>query len=500
MGAQGSSKPVVLAIDQGTTGTKALLLDASLRVLSEAGCEFAQHFPRPGWVEHEPDEIFESVRASVVQAIAQAGVDAGQIAAIGITNQRETTLIWDAKTGRALHRAIVWQDRRTADFCRELEREGLEEIFRRKTGLVIDPYFSGTKIRWILDQSEGAREAAARRQVLFGTVDSYLAWRLTAGASHVTDVSNASRTLLMDLRTCRWDAELAELLDIPTEFLPEIVDNDQIFGETRGAGFLPDGIPIAALVGDQQAALFGQVCFQPGEAKCTYGTGAFVVLNTGEEIIHSRRGMLSTAAWKIGGKTTYALEGSCFVAGAVVQWLRDGLGLIRSSEEIEALAASVDDAGGVVFVPALTGLGAPYWNPQARGSISGLTRGTTAAHIARAALEGIAFQIHDILEAMKDDLGAPVLKLKVDGGAARNDLLLAFQADILGIDVIRPQITSTTSVGAALQAGLAVGLFPSIEAIREVWKEERRFSPQMDAAEADERRERWRRALAAVRA
>ncbi len=493
------SEGVILAVDQGTTGTKALLLDSKLNVLSEVGEEFPQHFPSPGWVEHDPLDIFESVRSTVLKALASAEVNADKIRAIGITNQRETTLLWEKNGGKPIHRAIVWQDRRTTEFCEELRREGLESLFRLKTGLLLDPYFSGTKIRWLLDNVSGARKQAEAGNLIFGTVDTYVTWRLTNGDSHVTDVSNASRTLLMDLESSGWDAELLDLLKVPEVLLPEIRDNDQTFGHTRGLDFLPDGIPIASLVGDQQAALFGQVCFEPGEAKCTYGTGAFLVLNTGSEIVRSKRGMLSTTAWRLGGNTCYALEGASFIAGAIVQWLRDGLGVIRRSEDVEELAQTVSSSDGVVFVPSLTGLGAPYWDPKARGVISGITRGTTAGHIARAALEGIALQIHDILRAMQQDLGKPIPELKVDGAAARNDGLVQFQADVLGIDAVRPQITSTTSLGAALQAGLSIGLFPSIAEIRKIWKEEARFRPKMKKRELNEHLERWNKGVRQAR-
>jgi glycerol kinase len=482
---------VILAIDQGTTGTKALILDTNLDVLAEETVDFPQHFPSPGLVEHEPAEIVASVELATARAIAAARLSASQIRAIGITNQRETTVVWDAHSGRPIHRAIVWQDRRTTDLCAELERQGHGEEFRAKTGLLLDPYFSGTKIRWILDNVSGARELANAGRLRFGTIDTFLTWRLTNGAAHVTDISNASRTLIMDLESGAWDPELADRLGVPIAMLPEIRDNDRVFATTKNAGFLPDGIPIGALIGDQQSALFGQACFSPGEAKCTYGTGAFLVMNTGKKIARSKRGLLSTAAWRIGGETCYALEGSSFVAGAVVQWLRDGLGIIERSADVEALAASVPSSEGVSFVPAFAGLGAPHWDPNARGLICGLTRGTTKAHIARAAIEGIAFQIHDILDAMQQDLGHRLHELKVDGGASRNDLLLQFQADLLGVDTIRPSITSTTALGAALQAGLTVGLFGSIPDLRKTWREERRARPRMDRKEAAERVERW---------
>lgn len=501
-----SEKEVILAIDQGTTGTKALLLDGSLQVLTEASREFPQHFPSPGEVEHDLDEIFQSVRDSVCEALEAGSVEAGAIAAIGITNQRETTALWKAENGQPIHRAIVWQDRRTAGKCRELKEAGLEDLFREKTGLVLDPYFSGTKIAWLLDEVEDARRMAEAGELRFGTIDTFLCWKLSGGASHSTDISNASRTLLMDLEDCRWDDQLLDALGIPASLLPAIMDNDSIFAKTSGLDFLPDGIPIAGMLGDQQSALFGQACFEAGEAKCTYGTGGFLMLNTGEKVVRSNSGLLSTAAWKIGGRTTYALEGSAFIAGAIVQWLRDGLGLISDSSEVEELAASVDDCGGVVFVPALAGLGAPHWDPETRGLVAGLTRGSTAAHIARAALEGIAFQINDILSAMRIDLqqegtgtGNELLELKVDGGASNNNLLMQFQADLLRCEVSRPSITSTTALGAALQAGLTTGIFESTDQIRETWREDRRFIPLMEEAEALENQSRWEAAVRQAR-
>jgi glycerol kinase len=489
----------ILAIDQGTTGTKALVLDDRLDIAGEASREFPQHFPAAGHVEHDLGEILESVRGAVREALAAAGVEGSKIAAIGITNQRETTTVWERDNGRPIHRAIVWQDRRTADLCQELKLQGLESTFRQKTGLLLDPYFSGTKVAWLLDKVPGARRQAESGKLLFGTIDTFLAWKLSGGESHVTDISNASRTLFMDLEKCAWDEDLLGILRVPASLLPEIRANDEVFGHTKGLDFLPDGIPLAALLGDQQSALFGQVCFNAGEAKCTYGTGAFVVLNTGEQVVRSRRGLLSTTAWRLGGKTCYALEGSCFVAGAIVQWLRDGLRLIEHSEEIEELARTVESSDGVVFVPALTGLGAPHWDPKARGLITGITRGTTAGHLARAALEGIAFQIHDILKAMQQDLGRPLRELKVDGGASRNDLLLQFQADILGVEVVRPQITSTTALGAALQAGLTTGIFSSPAAIKKIWKEERRFRPPRRRRDVTEHIARWETALRQAR-
>ena len=507
MSPNSASDGVILAIDQGTTGTKALLLDAKLNLLAESAREFPQRFPSPGRVEHDLDDIWNSVRMSVTSAIATAGIDASAIRGIGITNQRETTAIWDGASADPIHTAIVWQDRRTTERCQELKAQGHESRFRELTGLLLDPYFSGTKIEWLLDNVKGARARADAGELRFGTIDTYLAWRLSGGAAHVTDVSNASRTLLMELETCQWHDELLGILNVPRSLLPQIRDNDGIFAETAGLDFLPDGIPVAAMIGDQQSALFGQVCFDTGEAKCTYGTGAFLMLNTGGTIVRSKRGLLSTCGWRIGGETTYALEGSAFIAGAIVQWLRDGLRMIRSSEDIEELARSVDSADGVVFVPALTGLGAPHWDPTARGLISGLTRGSTSAHIARAALEGIAFQIHDILSAMQLDIeendggekGA-IQELKVDGGASNNALLMQFQADLLGCEAVRPCITSTTALGAALQAGLTTGLFASTTEIRGIWQEDCRFKPRMKKKDVAEHVERWEHAVRQARA
>ncbi len=490
---------MILAIDQGTTQTKAVLLDQDVQVVAEAAEEFPQYYPRPGWVEHDPEEIVKSIRKAVGAALRRARLQPSRIAAIGITNQRETTVVWDARSGRALGRAIVWQDRRTAGECKALKSRGFENRVRAVTGLVIDPYFSGTKITWILDHFPGARRSAGSGFLRFGTIDTYLLWRLTGGQVHATDVSNASRTLLLNLKSCRWDEEMLRLFRIPPSVLPEVRPSDQVLGRTRALGFLPDGIPVAGLIGDQQAALFGQACFGRGEAKCTYGTGSFLLVNTGPRLIRSRNGLLATAGWRLGRETTYVLEGSVFIAGAAVQWLRDGLGLIKSSSDVERLAASVPDSGGVVMVPALAGLGAPHWKPEARGLISGITRGTTAAHIARAALEGIAFQCHDVLQAMERDLKRPLRTVKVDGGAAQNDLLLQFQADITGRTILRPKMTSTTTaLGSAFLAGLAVGVFPSLRKIRSAWEEDRRFRPGMARRAAEGHLRRWRGALGKV--
>ncbi len=483
------SKDLVLAIDQGTTGTTALIVDREIRVLSSYNVEFPNHYPQPGHVEHDPAEIWESVAAAVSGAIARAGVSVERIAALGITNQRETSLFWDRQTGRPIHNALVWQDRRTADQCAALRAAGHEALFKSRTGLVLDPYFSGTKARWMLDNVPGARDAAARGELAFGTIDTYLAWRLCG--EHVTDPSNASRTLMLDLKTLDWSDELLEILGVPRAALPRVGESSEIYGLTRGVGFLPDGIPVAGLIGDQQGALFGQACFSTGMAKCTYGTGAFILMNTGDEIRASNTGMLTTVAWKLGGKAQYALEGSAFIAGAAVQWLRDGLGLFTSANEIEALAASVPDSGGVTFVPALAGLGAPHWRPHARGIITGITGGTTKAHIARATLDGIALQIDEILRAMAGDLGVPLAELRVDGGAARNDLLMQRQADLLGVPCVRPTVLETTGLGSALLAGIAVGLWRDTSEVATSWREHRRFVPMGNEADLSATRARW---------
>ncbi len=484
---------VILAIDQGTTGSTALLLDERLRVLSTCNVEFPNHFPRPGWVEHEPGEIWASVAQAVQGVLERAELSAEAIRAIGITNQRETSLFWDPSSGQPIHRALVWQDRRTTDHCRELKEQGHEERVRARTGLVLDPYFSGTKARWLLQNVPGAQQRAAAGELHFGTIDSWLCWRLTG--AHVTDPSNASRTLLFDLHELDWSDELCDLLQVPRACLPRVASNSEIYGRTRGVGFLPDGIPVAGMAGDQQAALFGQGCFEPGMAKSTYGTGAFVLLNTGATAAPSDSGMLTTVAWSLAGSTTYALEGSAFIAGAAVQWLRDQLGFVSTAAEIEALAASVPDAGGVLFVPALVGLGAPHWRPEARGIISGLTRGTTRAHIARAALEGIAMQVADILEAMVGDLGSALQELRVDGGAARNDLLMQLQADLLSVPCVRPTVLETTALGSAFLAGLAVGVWSDTAQVGAAWAQDRRFHPAMPASQVRELRSAWAAAV-----
>ncbi|MEA2604435.1 MAG: glycerol kinase [Acidobacteriota bacterium] len=493
--------PHVLALDQGTTSSRAIVFDDSGLGLAMAQREIQQIFPRPGWVEHDPLEIWDSQLATAREALARAGLTASDVAALGITNQRETTLVWDRATGLPLTNAIVWQDRRTADACERLKRAGLDPLFRERTGLVLDPYFSGTKLAWILNHVPGARAAAAAGRLAFGTVDSWLLWKLTGGPDggrHATDVTNASRTLLWNLHTAAWDEELLAAFDIPIEMLPEVLSSSEVYGETVPA-LLGSPIPIAGIAGDQQAALFGQACLAPGMVKNTYGTGCFLLMNTGERLTPSRHELLTTPAWRLGGRTDYALEGSVFVAGAVVQWLRDGLGIIRSAGEIEALAASVPDAGGIVLVPAFTGLGAPHWDAYARGALVGITRGTTAAHIARAALEGIAFQVADVLTAMEADSGLPTAELRVDGGATVNNLLMQIQADLMGVPVVRPRVQETTALGAAYLAGLATGVWKDTAEISARWQVERTFEPALDPGRAAEKRARWRRAVERAR-
>ncbi len=488
----------ICAIDQGTTGTTVIILDENLNVKGRVNQEFEQIYPKPSWVEHNPEAIWQSTLDTLAQASKQAGIQPSDIAAVGITNQRETTVVWDRSTGAPIHNAIVWQDRRTAGRIKQLSDEGHGPAVQKKTGLVLDPYFSGTKIDWILDQVSGARERAEAGELAFGTIDTFLLWRLTGGDAHKTDVSNASRTLLMDLHTGQWDDDLLKLFRVPREVLPEICGNAEIFGEVRNIPGLVDGTPVCGIAGDQQAALFGQTCFQPGEAKCTYGTGAFLLMNTGHQPVMSDHKMLTTAAWKLDGKMTYALEGSAFIAGALVQWLRDGLKIIDSAPQIEELAAQVESSDGVVLVPSLAGLGAPHWNPEARGVIWGLTRGTTRAHIARAALEGIALQNVDILKAMESDLGEPLKELKVDGGASANGLLMQMQSNLLGRRIVRPAMTDTTALGAALFAGLAVGIFSDLTDIREAWRADATFEPDMKEAERQRQLGLWAQAIQRV--
>ena len=486
----------VMAIDQGTTGSTVLLLDEQMEVHAKGYREFEQIYPNPGWVEHDPEAIWTSVRHAVASALEQAHADPSHIAAIGITNQRETTVLWEKSTGRPIANAIVWQCRRTADFCEELRAQGKEAEVSAKTGLVLDPYFSGTKVRWLLDNVAGARDRALKGELAFGTVDSFLLWRLTGGKVHATDLSNASRTLLMNIETLSWDEGLCGLFQVPMSVLPEIRSCSEVYGHTQGLDFLPDGIPVAGMAGDQQAALFGQACFSEGQAKCTYGTGAFLMVNTGDKLVRSDKGLLTTVGWRVKDQVTYALEGSVFIAGAAVQWLRDGLGIIEKAPEIEDLARSVPDSGELVFVPALAGLGAPYWKPDARGLMMGISRGTTAAHVARATLEGIALSVHDVLGAMQDDLGRPLAGLRVDGGAAANNLLMQLQADLLGSRIVRPVMLETTGLGAALLAGLGAGVWSDLQEIERRWRKDREFEPAQDRSQAQVLLERWRKAVA----
>jgi glycerol kinase len=491
-----ASNRFVLALDQGTTSSRALIVDQFGGVQAVAQREFPQIFPNPGWVEHDPIEIWSSQIGSASEALAAAGLSSVDIAAIGITNQRETTLIWNRKTGEPIHNAIVWQDRRTADYCEELTRAGHAEMIAAKTGLQPDAYFSGSKIRWLLDHVAGARESAARGELAFGTMDSWLIWKLTNGKRHVTDVTNASRTMLFNLHTLQWDDELLALLDIPRSLLPEVVPSSGICARTEG---ILDGIPVAGIAGDQQAALFGQMCIEPGMVKCTFGTGCFMLLHIGDKPVPSQHKLLTTIAWGLNGKVEYALEGSMLMGGAVVQWLRDELQIIRASADVEALAESVPDTGGVVLVPAFSGLGAPHWDQYARGALMGMTRGTTRAHIARAALEGIALQVMDVLAAMQADSGLDLAELRVDGGASANNLLMQMQADVLGVKVIRPHNLEATALGAAYLAGLAVGYWPDRATISSQWQIERTFIPRTTAKDREKKRARWQKALDRVR-
>lgn len=491
----------LLAIDQGTSGTTVIVMTPEGETLGRATREFPQHFPRPGWVEHEPEEIWASVVEAIAGALSESAIPVQSIAAIGITNQRETTLLWERASGRPAHRALVWQDRRTADLCAEMTASGHAARVQAVTGLVIDPYFSGSKLTWLLsNHPELARDAQAGH-LAFGTVDSFLVHRLVGGGrdSHVIEATNASRTLLMDLRTLSWSREMCDLWKVPEAILPRIVPSAGVVGVTSRVPGLPDGIPIAGIAGDQQAALFGQGCFERGDVKCTYGTGAFVLVNTGDRPVQSQHGLLATLGWQIGDRVTYALEGACFVAGAAVQWLRDGLGLIASAKEMEPLARSVTSSEGVVFVPALAGLGAPYWDPDARGMILGLTRGTTRAHIARATLDAIALQVDDLLSAMKDDLGSPVRRMRVDGGAAANDLLLELQANYSGVAVERPPELESTARGAAMLAAIGAGLHQGTEQARSMLSTERTFDANIDDSTRTSVKDAWRQAIGRVR-
>lgn len=493
-----TNKKYILALDQGTTSSRAIIFDRGGQIISIGQKEFNQIYPKSGWVEHDPREIWSSQIAVVTEALVRADVKSADIAAIGITNQRETTIVWDRKTGQAVYNAIVWQDRRTAAYCDELKEKGYDEKIKEKTGLLIDSYFSATKIRWILDNVEGARKKAEEGNLLFGTVDTWLIYNLTDKEKHVTDVTNASRTMLFNINTMKWDKELLELFEIPESMLPEVKTSSEIYGQTAGK-ILTDKIPIAGIAGDQQAALFGQLCTKPGMVKNTYGTGCFMLMNIGDKPIVSKNKLVTTVAWQIGDKVTYALEGSIFIAGAIVQWLRDGLGIIKSSEDVEALANKVKDTDGVYLVPAFAGLGAPHWDSYARGTIVGLTRGSNASHIARAALEGIAFQTVDILKAMEADAEKEIKELRVDGGATNNNLLMQFQSDLLQANVVRPKITETTAIGAAYLAGLAVGYWKDLDDLKDQWQIDRTFEPDVKTDVKGHLRN-WHHAVEAARA
>ena len=488
----------ILAFDQGTTSSRAIVFDRNGNLVASAQKEFTQIYPKPGWVEHDPDEIWSTQAGVALEAITKAGLESSSIEAIGITNQRETTIVWNRKTGKPVYNAIVWQDRRTSDYCDLLKKEGYSKTILSKTGLIIDAYFSATKIRWILDNISGARKLAEDGYLVFGTVDSWLLWNLTRGKVHVTDVSNASRTMLFNIHTLDWDDELLRIFNIPLCMLPEVRSSSEVYGNS--AGLFGSPIAVAGMAGDQQSALLGQMCLDPGMVKNTYGTGCFMVMNIGNKPIESKNQLLTTIAWKIGNETQYALEGSIFIAGAVVQWLRDGIGLIAKSADIEKLAAKVATSDGVYFVPAFAGLGAPYWNQHARGTLVGLTRGSTSAHIARAALDSIAYQTMEVLQAMQKDSGIHISELRVDGGATANNLLMQFQSDLLQAKVIRPKVTETTALGAAYLAGLATGYWSGINEIRSQWQAERTFSPVMDSTETHSLIKGWQRAIKAAMA
>jgi glycerol kinase len=491
-------KKFILALDQGTTSSRAIVFDSNGLPVSTAQKEFTQFYPQPGWVEHNPEEIWSTQSSVALEAITKAGIESVNIAAIGITNQRETTVIWNRKTGKPVYNAIVWQDRRTAGFCDKLKKDGLNRKILEKTGLIIDAYFSATKIKWILDNVKGARKSAESGQLAFGTIDSWLLWNLTKGKLHITDVSNASRTMLLNIHSLKWDDELLGIFNIPSGMLPEVRSSSEIYGTTSGQ--FSSSIPIAGVAGDQQAALFGQMCIEPGMVKNTYGTGCFMMMNIGSKPIESKSKLLTTVAWKIGNKTNYALEGSIFVAGAVVQWLRDELGIIRKSGDIEKLAAKVQNSEGVYFVPAFAGLGAPHWNQHARGTIVGLTRGSNSSHVARAALDSIAYQTLEVLLAMQKDSGIDIRELRVDGGATVNNQLMQFQSDLLQANVVRPKITETTALGAAYLAGLAVNYWSDIRSVKQQWQIDRTFSPQIKARETGSLIKGWHRAVKAAKA
>ncbi len=487
----------ILALDQGTTSSRAIVFNKKGSIISVAQKEFTQYFPKPGWVEHDPLEIWSTQAGVAAEALAKKGLNVENIAAIGITNQRETVVVWDKHTGKPIYNAIVWQDKRTSDYCDALKKQGKETLVREKTGLVIDSYFSGTKVKWLLDHVEGARQKAEAGDLILGTIDTWLVWNFTKGAQHITDVTNASRTMLFNINTMDWDDELLKLLTIPKSMLPEVKQSSEVYGHTKST-FYDANIPISGIAGDQQAALFGQMCTNPGMVKNTYGTGCFMLMNIGENPIVSKNNLLTTVAWKVNGKTNYALEGSVFIAGAVVQWLRDSLKIIRTSAEVEALASSVSNSDGVYFVPAFAGLGAPHWNQQAQGTIFGLTRGTTDAHIARAAIEAIAYQTMDILKAMEKDSGITIKELRVDGGATVNNTLMQFQADVLNTVTVRPKIVETTAMGAAFLAGLAVGYWESPEEIEQIWQTDTYFNPNTDRKEIEKSIKGWYKAIAAL--
>ena len=485
----------ILAIDQGTTSSRAIVFDHDGEIVSSSQREFTQHFPKPGWVEHDPDEIWGTTLAVMADAMGRKNINPPQIAAIGITNQRETTVVWDAETGEPIHNAIVWQDRRTASICDDLKDQGLEEKIKNKTGLVVDAYFSGTKIKWLLDNVEGARKKAEAGKLRFGTIDSWLIWKLTGGETHVTDYTNASRTMIYNIFDLEWDQEMLDILEIPESMLPEVKQSSEVYAETVDYHFFGQNVPIAGIAGDQQAATFGQVCYEKGMAKNTYGTGCFMLMNTGENAVKSENGLLTTIAYGVDGKVNYALEGSIFIAGAAIQWLRDEMELIDSAPESEEHARKVEDTGGVYVVPAFAGLGAPYWDMYARGTIVGLTRGTSKEHIIRATLESIAYQSRDVLEAMEADSGIELKKMRVDGGAAMNDFLMQFQADILGSEVERPEINETTALGAAYLAGLAVGFWENKEELIEKWKQDKNFKSEMSADRRKKLYDGWKKAV-----
>lgn len=488
----------ILSLDQGTTSSRAILFDKGGNIVSTAQKEFRQIYPKPGWVEHDATEIWSTQAGVAAEAVTKKGYNGNNIAGIGITNQRETTIVWDRETGTPVYNAIVWQDRRTAEFCDELKEKGLASKIQEKSGLVLDAYFSGTKVKWILDNVEGVREKAEAGKLAFGTVDSWLIWNLTRGELHITDVTNASRTLLFNINTMDWDDELLEIMDVPRSMLPEVKQSSEVYGRTKTTIFASK-VPIAGIAGDQQAALFGQMCSKQGMVKNTYGTGCFMLMNIGDKPIPSKNNLLTTVAWKVDGKTSYALEGSIFIAGAVVQWLRDEMGLINKSSDVEGLASKVEDSGGAYLVPAFAGLGAPYWDQYARGTVVGMTRGTGAAHIARAALDSICYQTMDVVSAMNADSGIDIRELRVDGGATVNNLMMQFQSDILQVPVIRPNVTETTALGAAYLAGLAVGYWPDMDSISEQWQVEKRFEPSMDKSKVDELTKGWKRAVKAAR-